>query len=248
MDMRATFDRVAELYDRARPTYPPELIEAVAALGPRILELGPGTGQATRALADRGADVTAVELGPSLAALARRNVPEATVVNADFETWEPQSAEFDVVASFTAFHWMGAERYAKAARLGRAIAVTEVAHVLAEGGDPFWVEVQADYRAVVPSPDHRPPPYEHEVGDLRAQMEETGLFSEIDVRRYRWDRRFTADEWIDVMRTYSPVISLDPETRERLLERVHARIGGRTVEHRYLATLNVGIRSGGRQT
>src|SRR4051812_22446887 len=186
MELRRTFDSVAELYDRVRPTYPPELIDAVAALGPRLLELGPGTGQATRALVDRGIDVTAVELGASLAAVLRRNVPEAHVVVADFETWECDD-EFDTVASFTAFHWLGPDRYAKAARLGRTLAVTEVDHVLVEGGDPFWAEVQEDYDAVRPSPDNKPPPYEHEVGDLREQMEATKLFTDIEVRRYRWD-------------------------------------------------------------
>src|SRR3954468_21406374 len=118
MERRLTFDRVAELYDRVRPTYPPELIDAVAALGPRVLEIGPGTGQATRALADRGLDVTAVELGPNLAEVVRRNVPEAHVVNEDFERWEPDHADFGVVAAFTSFHWLGPDRYAKAARLG----------------------------------------------------------------------------------------------------------------------------------
>jgi len=33
----SSFDAVAELYDRARPAYPPELIDEVAALGRRIL-------------------------------------------------------------------------------------------------------------------------------------------------------------------------------------------------------------------
>jgi SAM-dependent methyltransferase len=248
VELRRTFDTVAELYDRARPTYPPALIDDVAALGPRLLEIGPGTGQATRALVDRGADVTAVELGENLAAIARRNVPEAHIVVADFETWEPERADFDAVVAFTAFHWLGAGRYAKAARLGRALAVTEIEHVLVEGGDPIWVEVQADYDAIVPSPDNRPPPYEHEVGDLRPQLEETGLFAEVEVRRYRWDVEYTADEWLDVLRTYSPNIARDRETTERLLERIGARIGPRTVTKHYLATLNIGHRSDQLQT
>jgi SAM-dependent methyltransferase len=252
MELRSTFDTVAELYDRARPTYPPELIDDVAALGPRVLEIGPGTGQATRALAQRGLDVTAVELGPNLAALAQRNVPQARVINADFERWEPERADFDAVVSFTAFHWLDpAVKYAKSARLlrpGGALAVAEVDHVLVEGGDPFWIEVQEDYDAVVPSPDNRPPPYAHEVGDLRAQMEETGLFAEIDVRRYRWDVEYTADEWVDVLRTYSPNIARDPETTERLLARIHRRIGTRRVTKHYLATLNLSFRSGEGQT
>jgi len=248
-ERRGTFDTVAELYDRARPTYPPELIDYVVALGPRILEIGPGTGQATRALVERGAEVTAVELGPGLAAIARRNVPAAEIVVADFETWEPARTGFDAVAAFTSFHWLepGA-KYAKAARLlrpGGALAVAETAHVLIEGGDPFWVEVQEDYDAVVPSPDNRSPPYAHEVGDLRGEFEQSDLYADIEVRRYLWDVVYTADEWIAVLRTYSPNIAGDPATTERLLARIHARIeaqqDARVTKH-YLATLTVGRR------
>jgi SAM-dependent methyltransferase len=244
--LRSTFDQVAELYDRARPTYPPALMDEVAALGPRILEIGPGTGQATRALVERGADVTAVELGPQLAAIARANVPEADVVVADFETWEPERADFDAVVAFTAFHWLdGATRYARAATLlrsGGALAVTEVAHVLVSGGDPIWVELQEDYDAVVPSPDNRPPPFIDEVGDLRDEFERSGLYRDVEVRRYPWEVAYTADEWVDVLRTYSPNIARDQRTTARLLERIRARIGSRTVTKHYLATLTVGRR------
>jgi SAM-dependent methyltransferase len=57
--LRATFDRVAPLYDEARPTYPEELFDDVVSLsgippGGRILEIGCGTGQATVLFARRG--------------------------------------------------------------------------------------------------------------------------------------------------------------------------------------------------
>jgi len=95
--LRSTFDEVPELYDRARPGYPAALFDDLirdASLRPgsRVVEIGPGTGQATRALAERGLAVTAVELGPGLAAVARRNLagfPGVEVVTADLETWEP---------------------------------------------------------------------------------------------------------------------------------------------------------------
>ncbi|HXR10694.1 MAG TPA: class I SAM-dependent methyltransferase [Gaiellaceae bacterium] len=58
--------------------------------------------------------MTAVELGPRLAAIANRNVPQADVVTADFETWEPEQAGFDAVVAFTSFHWLDPEtKYAK---------------------------------------------------------------------------------------------------------------------------------------
>ena len=102
---RATFDEAAELYDRARPRYPPALFDDLADLtgigpGSRILEIGPGTGQATLPLAERGCRVVAVELGADLAAVARRNLarfPTVEVVTAAFEDWPLPSEPFDLV-------------------------------------------------------------------------------------------------------------------------------------------------------
>src|SRR5262249_7306379 len=118
------FDSAADLYDRARPGYPAPVFEALAAFGDlrpgsRVLELGPGTGQATRPLAGRGYEVVAVELGAQLAERARRNLaafPAVTVVNADFEGWPLPAEPFDLVLAATAFHWLDpATRVSKAA-------------------------------------------------------------------------------------------------------------------------------------
>jgi hypothetical protein len=51
--LRVAFNQAAELYDRARPGYPPALFDdltELAGIGPgcRMLEIGPGTGQAPR--------------------------------------------------------------------------------------------------------------------------------------------------------------------------------------------------------
>jgi SAM-dependent methyltransferase len=255
--LRTTFDEVPELYDRVRPRYPDAVFDDLAELarlptGGRILEIGPGTGQATRSLAERGYRVVAVELGPRLAALARRNLARfdsVEVVHADFETWEPDAAEFDGILSFTAFHWLDPEeRYSKCARLLRpngALGVVETAAVLPDGFDPFWVEVQEDYDAVVPSPDNRPPPRPDETRDLVDEIAASGVFGPTVVSRHIWVVEYTADEWIGVMDTFSPVRALDPDTRAELLARIHRRIearpAGRMRKH-YQATLNVARR------
>jgi SAM-dependent methyltransferase len=247
--LRATFEEVPELYDRARPGYPAALFDDLVALapGPRLLEIGPGPGKATADLVARGYDVTAVELGEGLAALARRNVPQATIVTADFETWEPD-APFDAVAAFTAFHWIDPDlRYAKSARLlrpGGALAVVATHHVLPSDGDPFFAEVQADYDAVVPSPDNRPPPPPEEIVDLRAELDATGLFEPALARRYRWDVASTADEYIAVLDTYSSNRALPEARRQELYRRIRERIGDRTIRKTYLATLTLAQRSG----
>ena len=57
-DPRPTFGTVVDVYDEIRPTYPDELFDAFFSLlgaQPEVLEVGPGTGQATRDLLARGA-------------------------------------------------------------------------------------------------------------------------------------------------------------------------------------------------
>ena len=174
---------------------------------------------------------------------------QAEVAIADFEDWEPDEAGFDAVVAFTAFHWIAPElRYAKPARLlrpGGSLAVVATHHVTPEDADPVWVEAQADYDAVVPHPDNRPPPPPEEVPDLREELEASGLFAGVEVRRHRWDVAYTADEWTAVLGTYSPNIALPAGQRDELFGRIHGRIaarpGGTATQH-YLAVLSVGRR------
>jgi SAM-dependent methyltransferase len=111
------FDDVAEVYERVRPRYPAELFDDLAALtrlppGARLLEVGCGTGQATRDLLARGWHVHAVEPGPAMVARARRNTAGLpfTVDLARFDDWDPRGATFDLLFSATAYHWVDPER------------------------------------------------------------------------------------------------------------------------------------------
>jgi SAM-dependent methyltransferase len=255
--LRSTFEEVAELYDRMRPMYPAELFDELVRLASvpergRIVEIGSGTGKATRPLAERGYRITAVELGAQLAAVARRNLapfPDAEIVNADFETWTPETAEFDLVAAFTAFHWIDpGRRYDKASSLlrpGGALAVVATDHVLPADGDPFFVEVQEDYVAVTDQAEPSPSPPPDLIPDLGAELAASGLFRSVGVSRHLWEVTYTADEYVSLLDTYSANRALEPEARRELYERIRMRIArrpGAAVRKTYLATLNVAER------
>jgi SAM-dependent methyltransferase len=212
-----------------------------------VLEIGCGTGQATVPMAERDYAVTCVELGERLAAVARAKLalyPLVDVVHAPFETWEPSEAGFDAAVAFTAWHWLDPElRYAKAARLlapDGSLAIVATKHVLPEDGDRFFVDVQQDYVDLRATRDWAggPPPRPDDVPDLAAEIEASGVFGDVAVRRYVWDVVYTADEYVAVLDTYSGHRELDPWVRGQLYERIRRRIEG-TVRKTYLATLNV---------
>ncbi len=99
--MRTTFERAATAYRLGRPGYPVELYALLASrcgLGPgcAVLEVGAGTGQATRPLLDSGAQVTTVEPGAELLRELRKHCGgrRLRVVSATYEGADlPSSAE-----------------------------------------------------------------------------------------------------------------------------------------------------------
>jgi SAM-dependent methyltransferase len=191
--LRLTFDAVAAEYQEARPDYPPELwaeLLSLTRLRPAadpVCEVGSASGKATLPLARLGYSITCVELGAALAAQARRNLAgfeRVTVVNAPFETWQPDRAGFALLFAATAWRWIDpAVKYQKAAALlrpGGYLAFWEAVHVLPDGGDPFFLEIQDVYDAIGSG---LPDGYVFARPDTLASAEDevaaSGLFSEI---------------------------------------------------------------------
>ena len=123
-ELRTIFDDDAELYDRARPAYPEPLFDELVRLaglrhGDRALEIGPGTGKASVALARRGLRLTGVEPGENMARVARRNLgafPTAEVQVGAFESWQLPAQPFDLVVAATCWHWLDPDvRFLRAA-------------------------------------------------------------------------------------------------------------------------------------
>ena len=170
-ELRRTFDAVAEDYQRSRPVASAEVFDdlmVLAGLRPRdrVLEIGCGTGQATVPLCERGLHVTAVELGPNLAAVARRRIAafdDASVEVAAFEDWEPSVGRTGhrAVIAWNCLHWISPDvAYAKsAALLGSGGAMVVAGHNwTAPEGPGLWNDLQEDYAAAgIPGQPPSPP-------------------------------------------------------------------------------------------
>ena len=240
--LRSTFDLAAHRYHRARPRYPNALIdEASAAFGPpataRLLEVGPATGVATEQFADLGYKITAVELGDELAAVARSVLKEqrmVEVITASFDNWDPPEwGVFTGVYAATAWHWLDpATKYERVYRHlvpDGVLAFWSASHVFPPGGDTFFAEIQDVYDEIEGS-DGAPLtwPQPGELPDRADEIGASGLFEVESVTHHAWQISYTADEYIDLLDTFSGHIAMAPSDRDRLHGEVRSRLSRRS--------------------
>lgn len=258
--LRRTFDSAADLYQRARPEYPEELYAAlIRAAGidaqDRLLEVGAASGKATIPLARRGFRITCIELGPELAAAARRNLaafPNVSIIEGAFETCPSGAVEgFDLIFAATAWHWIDpAIRYQRAWELlrpGGHLALWSATHVFPDGGDQFFIEIQDVYDDIgerLSEPIIRPRP--GELPDERAEIDRSLLFEEVFVRHFDWEMSYDADDYLRLLDTFSGHIVMEKDKRDHLYTEIRRRLArrpdGRLRRH-WGAVLHVARRS-----
>ena len=259
------FNEVPELYDRTRPTYPDALFADLAELAglgrrSRVLEVGCGTGQATRSLAALGCQVTAVEPGDGLAALARRRLAAFGNVSVElsaFEDWDDRGRRFDVLVAASSWHWVDpAAGWPKARGVlapGGWMALLGHVTVRRPGEAETYAETADLHERFAPgNPDWGHPPLEDEV---RAGSEgwgpgvagPGGLFGPAAARWYPNVVWFDGAGFADHLRTLSIYRKLPADVREPLLDAIAARIRtrlGDRIPRRYLSMLRIGQRAG----
>lgn len=237
LELRAGFDLAADFYDRTRPVCPAALFDDLIRLtelgqGDPVLEIGCGTGQATLPLAERGLRVTAVELGAGLAELARKKLagfPTVTVVTSSFEAWTPDALPYSAVVAVNSLHWVDPElRYAKPAQVlkpGGYLAVGSCLWAQPVDTDPFFHQVEEDYRAV--GYDGTPPPTPEKIGPFHLPADAQVYFEEVAARRYPFEVRFSVQDYVDNLATQSSTRQLGEEKAQDFLERVSRRLAAR---------------------
>jgi trans-aconitate methyltransferase len=232
---RLSFGGVAELYDRARPSYPEALVDDVlefagVGVGPadRVLDVGAGTGKATLLFAERGLDVVGLEPSAEMAAVARRNCAgyaNVTIEQTEFERWRPGERRFRVLVSGQAWHWIAPEVRYTAAR-----AALEAGGALA----PFWNipdwdacalrdELREAYRRSgegdgVADP-FRPgtqPGHDHWLEEIAA----TSGFDGAHERYYHWRSTYTTQRYLELLGTQSANLVMEDAQRERFMSDV----------------------------
>jgi SAM-dependent methyltransferase len=215
-----SFGGVASLYDKTRPSYPPALIDTLMAFSPRrVLDVGCGTGKASRLFVERGCDVLGIEPDPSMAAIARSH--GITVDEATFESWEPGGRMYDLIVSGQAWHWVNPE-----------LGVVKAASLLHPGGHlgVFWNRGRPDsaveealeevYRRIAPEiadTNVAAKPSEEPHDRLR-EFAHGDLFSNIEARTYPWETSYDRTSWTEFVSTHSDHLRLPESQRRALLD------------------------------
>ena len=93
-----------------------------------------------------------------------------------------------------------------------------------------------------------PQPRPGDLDDQRAEVEASGLFDVVAVRHVDWTLDYTADDYLDLLSTFSGHIAMDAAVRERLFGEIRRRIAARpsgVVRRGWGAALTVGRKRGG---
>ena len=242
------FDEVAELYARARPTYPAALVDDVIREcglqpGGRILELGSGPGNASVLFAGRGYHLLSLEPGARLAEVARRRLAgdsNARVLVTTFEAWPLEPDAFDLVFAAQSFHWMDpALRFSKTAQALKPRGTLAVfANRPLAGTGPIDGLIQQAYAAHAPTIAARW--IGHNTRDHFLELFAAAPeFLPAEWREYPWRAEYGSSEFVELLQTHSDHRVLAAGQLSTLLDAIRDAIdanGGRfSVD--YLAVL-----------
>lgn len=144
MEFRKIFDTIPDKFDQYRPRYSQELFDWLlkyADIGPgkTVLELGPGTGQATEPVLNSGCDYHAIELGENLFEKMKEKFSDRknfSIVNDDFITHDFGEQKFDMIYSAATIQWIPEE-----------IAYKKTFELLKPGGVLAMMFTREDYRS-----------------------------------------------------------------------------------------------------
>jgi SAM-dependent methyltransferase len=219
LDRSRSFDRAAEEYERTRPDYPLEVLDALP-LGAdvEVLDVGAGTGKLTRVLAQRYRRVIAVEPLDGMRAILDRVVPEAESRAGSAEAIPLPDASVDGVFAGQAFHWFANDR-----------AIAEIARVLRPGGVLALIWNSPD--------DDRPSPLPERYQAYIKELHDAGLsifdgvppwhelitrgpFGEVHEGGVPHDHVLDRAGLLDNARTVSWIASRPQEEQDAILERL----------------------------
>ncbi|MGF1602136.1 MAG: class I SAM-dependent methyltransferase [Thermosynechococcaceae cyanobacterium] len=255
---KSWYSPAAEAYNRARPSYPQDVIDQVVDLAQlssrsHILEVGCGPGTATQSFAALGCPMLCLEPNPNFYRLAVQNChryPPIEIENTSFEEWDLQAGSFDAVLAASSFHWIPAEvGYLKAAQaLKPGGALILLWNKELQPSEEVYRQLSKIYQIHAPELDR----YEDKATQLKildnlGQIAlDSGHFENVSPGYVEVAVTYTAEQYLTLLQTYSPYLKLETRKREALFEGlrdyIEAHLDGR-IPLSHLSAFHIAQRS-----
>lgn len=242
MKLKNTFNKVVDVYDKARPGYPKELLRDVQIFAGKDsfgigLEVGAGTGQATDLFRDIVERLDIVEVGNQQIEFLKLkyNDKKTSIYQSYFEEYQSEN-KYDLIFSATAFHWVDAEiGYPKAWNMlkpGGVMAAFWHMSSVTYHSDGIFLGLNQIKKKYLP--DESLGFDEAGIEEVRKrrilQIQSGNCFSVPEIKEYRWVDIYDAERYTLLLESYSSTQMLDTEKREAYLSEVKKYIednGGR---------------------
>jgi len=233
--LKHTFNEVASLYHEARPTYPDELFSTLIDItglqkNSTLLEIGPGTGQATKPLAEKGFNITAIELGASLADVIRQQLCDyknVQIVTGSFEETILPPESFDLVFAATSFHWIEpAIKFSKSHTVLKNkghLAIIHTNHISDEEGDAFFNASQPIFDRYDFTDKHQQPKLPKNE-ELRANDIDQNLFKLVHFQLFPVTVTYSARQFVLLLNTFSNHLAAPKEVQYAFYEEIETLI------------------------
>jgi len=249
MEYRRVFDTIPEQFDAFRPRYCGELFASLieyakVGKGMSVLELGPGTGQASGPIIETGCDYLAIELGEHLADFMKKkfsHYPNFHIINDDFITHDFGEKKFDLIYSAATIQWIGEEiAYPKCYNLLKPDGVLAMMLTNADyrtSNEVLYAEIQKVYDA-----DFRPQSdYRKTIKPFDYMNAETYGFTPVEKREFCGRREMTAEQYVAYCGTHSDHLTIPEPYKTRFFDGLYRAVknnGDKIIfEDRYLLYL-----------
>lgn len=235
IDFERTFDNTAVGYDRSRPTYAEELYHDIFKYKQvdsksNVLEIGLGTGKATQPILETHCRFVGIEPGENMASLAKERFKNDSNFSLYIQTLQeyvcpPES--FDFIYSATAFHWIqeeyGYRRVYELLKSGGVFARFAYHAGADKERRALTEEIQELYEKYL-SQSQTPKEYSEEDAKELAETAIKYGFTNTEYKLYHLTKDFTADEYMELLRTYPNHMAIEAINREKLFSGIYSAI------------------------
>jgi SAM-dependent methyltransferase len=231
-----SFGGVAPHYERYRPGPPVAAVDWILPthVG-RVVDLGAGTGALTRLLVDRADEVVAVEPDDRMRSVLTEEVPSVRAVMGRGESMPIPDRYADAVVASSSWHWM--DPIPTLNEVGRVLVPGGILGAVWSGPDPdgaFLVQAEAllaeQSQAHAGAADGREEGADPDsaelasliIGDAHRTTSSLEIprgvpFAQPEHEVFTWDVALDADELIGLLGTFSWIITMPEETRNRVV-------------------------------